>query len=359
MLFSIKTDEFLDRLNLVNQVIPRHTIFPILSNIRIEVKEEKMHIFGTDLDTSMSYTTNLVDVEEEGVMIVPAKTLYSMMREIKGKATFVQEGNRVKTEYDQGYFYLPLMEEEDFPSEPTISKESAHKVNINEIKKGIDKLVFIVPEDSAKRNMSGMLWEYKEGKLKMVVTDSFSLGYSNTKADLGKEPFNMVIPPKILKQVSSVECEEMWIGIDESRVYFIGDNFTMVSNLIKVDFPNYRSAIPENNKNILKVEKDLFISSLKRVSVFSDDKPKTVILNIGKELTIGASSEIGEGKEEINAEYEGSELNIALSSNYLIDFLRQIDSVNAILSFGEEDRPVIIEGEKKEIFYLLMPVMLE
>ncbi len=359
MLFSIEANEFLKELSIINQVIPTHTTFPILCNIRVEAKDGSIHVFGTDLDTSMSYTTNLANIEEEGIMVIPAKTLYSMIREIKGKAIFKDEGNRIKVEYDQGYFFLPLIDEEDFPSEPDISKESAYKVNIEEIKKLIDKLVFIVPEDSAKRNMSGMLWEYSEGKLKMVVTDSFRLGYSEVAVDLGEESFEIVIPPKILKQVSSSKTKEMWVGIDESRIYCIGDKFTMVSRLIQVDFPNYKSAIPDDNENILTLNREPFISSLRRISVFSNDKSKTIIMDLGKNLTLGASSEIGEGKEEISGEYKGKELSIALSAAYLIEILRNIDTKNIFLKFGETNRPIIVEGEDKDILYLLMPVVLE
>mgnify|MGYP001044760452 CR=1 FL=1 len=359
MLFSIETKEFLKELSIVNQVIPKHTTFPVLSNIRVEAKNKAIHIFGTDLDTSISYTTNLADIEEEGIMIVPAKTLYSMIRELKGKATFKKEGNRIKVEYGQGYFFLPLMEEEDFPLEPDINKENAFKINTKEIKKPIDKLIFIIPEDTAKRNMSGMLWEYKEGKLKMVATDSFRLGYSEIDVNLGKESFEIVIPPKILKQVSLSESKEMWVGIDESRIYYIGNKFTIVSRLIKVDFPNYKSAIPDKNENILKIERDSFISSLRRVSIFSNDKSRTIKMDIGGDLLLSASSEIGEGKEEINGEYSGKEINIALSANYLIEILHNISSKKVSLKFGESNQPVIIEGEEKDILYLLMPVVIE
>lgn len=359
MIFKIKPEQFLDDLNTVVQVVPQHTTFPILSNIKIEAINNKLRIFGTDLDTSISYTTEVAEIEEEGTIVLPARTLYSMLREIEKEITFSVEGNRVKITYSQGYSYLPLMEEEDFPAEPDIDKESAYKTDIEEIKESIDKIVFIVPEDSAKRNMSGMLWDYKEGNLKLAATDSYRLGYKKIKIDLGDDAFEIVIPPKILKQVLSTQSKEMWIGIDESRIYCIGDKYTMVSRLIKADFPNYESAIPENNNNILNVEKSSFTSSLKRVSVFSDDKPKTVVFNLGQEMSVGVSSEVGESREEIKGEYNGDTFNIALSARYLLDMVRKIDSKNIKLSFGKSDTAVIIEGDDEDTMYLLMPVVLE
>jgi DNA polymerase-3 subunit beta len=359
MLFSINAADFVKEFKSIIQIVPVHTTFPILSNVRIKVEKEKLNIFATDLDTSLIYNTNLCKTEETGIIVVPAKTLFSIMGEIKGETVFRREENRVKIEYDKGYFYLPLMEEEDFPSEPVITEEETHEVDTKRLEEIIDKLVFIVPEDSSKRKMSGMLWEYENQNLKLVATDSFSLGYKDIKVDLGEKPFKLVVPPKILKQLSTFSTKKIKIGVDESRIYFFGKQFTLVSNLLKVDFPNYKAVISEKNDNILTLDRESFLYSLKRVSVFSNDRPKTVNLDLGESLNLEVFSEIGESKEELDGKYKGKNINIALSSNYLMDFLRKIKSKKVNLSFEAKNKPITIEGEKKEIFYLLMPITIE
>ncbi len=359
MLFSINAEDFVKEFKAIIQIVPMHTTFPILSNVRIKVEKEKLNIFATDLDTSLIYNTNLCKTEDTDTVIVPAKTLFSIMGEIRGKTTFSKEDSRIKIEYDKGYFYLPLMEVEDFPSEPVITEEETHEVNTKELEEIIDKLVFIVPEDSSKRKMSGMLWEYESKNLRLVATDSFSLGYKDIQVNLGEKPFKLVIPPKILRQLPTFNTQKMKIGVDESRIYFFGGQFTLVSNLIKVDFPNYKTVITEKNDNVLIVDRESFLNSLKRVSVFSNDRPKTINLDLGESLNLEVFSEIGESKEEIEGEYKGGQINIALSSNYLIDFLRKIKSKKVTLSFESKNKPITIEGEQKEIFYLLMPITIE
>ena len=359
MLFSINAEDFVKEFKAIIQIVPMHTTFPILSNVRIKIEEGKLNIFATDLDTSLVYNTSLCKTEEVDTIVVPAKTLFSIMGEIKGETVFIKEESRVKIEYDKGYFYLPLMEVEDFPSEPIITEEETYEVNTEELQESIDKLVFIVPEDSSKRKMSGMLWEYENKNLKLVATDSFSLGYKDIKVDFGEKSFKLVVPPKILRQLPTFNARKMKIGVDESRIYFFGEKFTLVSNLIKVDFPNYKSVISEENDNILNLDREQFLFSLKRVSVFSNDRPKTINLNLGDNLNLEVFSEIGESKEEIQGEYKGKQINIALSSNYLIDFLRKIKSKKVTLSFEAKNKPITIEGAQKEIFYLLMPITIE
>jgi len=359
MFFSINAEDFVKEFKAIIQIVPVHTTFPILSNVKMEVKKESLDIFATDLDTSLLYSTNLCKTEQPGVIIVPAKTLFSVMGEIKGKTVFRKEESRIKIEHDKGYFYLPLMEEEDFPSKPVITEEETYEVNTKELEEIIDKLVFIVPEDSSKRKMSGMLWEYQNQNLKLVATDSFSLGYKDIKVNLGEKSFKIVVPPKILKQLSTFNAQRIKIGVNESRIYFLGEQFTLVSNLIKVDFPNYKTVISEKSDNILSLDREAFLNSLKRVSVFSNDRPRTVNLNLGESLTVEVFSEIGESREKLDGTYKGKEINIALSSNYLIDFLRKIKSKNVNLSFEAKNKPITIEGEDKEIFYLLMPITIE
>ncbi|MEJ2354388.1 MAG: DNA polymerase III subunit beta [candidate division WOR-3 bacterium] len=359
MLFSINAEDFVKEFKPIIQIVPVHTTFPVLSNVKIEVEKEKLNIFATDLDTSLLYSTNLCKTEQPGVIVIPAKTLFSVMGEIKGETIFRKEESRIKIEYDQGYFYLPLMEEEDFPSKPLINEEETYEVNVEELEEIIDKLVFIVPEDSSKRKMSGMLWEYEDQKLKLVATDSFSLGYKDITVNLGGKSFKIVVPPKILRQLSTFNTKKMKIGVDESRIYFLGEQFNLVSNLIKVDFPNYKAVISEKSDNMLTLNRETFLNSLKRVSVFSNDRPKTVNLNLGETLNVEVFSEIGESREELEGTYKGKEINIALSSNYLIDFLRKIKSKNVNLNFEDKNKPIIIEGEDKEIFYLLMPITIE
>lgn len=359
MLFSVNAEDFVKEFKAIIQIVPVHTTFPILSNVRIKIEKEKLNIFATDLDTSLIYNTNLCKTEETGVIVVPAKTLFSIMGEIRGETVFRREEGRIKIEYDKGYFYLPLMEEEDFPSEPVITEEETYEVDVKELEDAIDKLVFIVPEDSSKRKMSGMLWEYENQNLKLVATDSFSLGYKDIKVNLGEKPFKLVVPPKILRQLPTFNAKKMKIGVDESRIHFFGEQFTLVSNLIKVDFPNYKAVLSEENDNILTLDRESFLYSLKRVSVFSNDRPKTVNLDLGDSLNLEVFSEIGESKEELEGKYAGKKINIALSSNYLIDFLRKIKSKKVTLSFEAKNKPITIEGEKKEIFYLLMPITIE
>ena len=50
MQFSIKRDELLKSLNFVQGVVEKKNTLPILSNVLIDAKENKIRIVATDLD---------------------------------------------------------------------------------------------------------------------------------------------------------------------------------------------------------------------------------------------------------------------------------------------------------------------
>ena len=121
MLFAINAEDFVKEFKSIIQIVPVHTTFPILSNIRIKIENGKLNIFATDLDTSLIYNTNLCKTEENETIVVPAKTLFSIMGEIKGETIFRKEESRVKIEYDKGYFYAQAELRKGFRTDFSIS----------------------------------------------------------------------------------------------------------------------------------------------------------------------------------------------------------------------------------------------
>ncbi len=173
------------------------------------------------------------------------------------------------------------------------------------------------------------------------------------------DEFSVIIPPKILHQVLSLGKEKIRFGLEKNKVYFVCDSYTLTSRLIEEEFPEYEKAIPYDNKNVLKVEKDEILSVLRRVSIVAADKPKSVNFIFNKEIKIEVDSEIGSGSETLSGEYEGEKLKIALSSNNLIEFIRRVDSNIVEIYFGDAQRPIMIKDPSNErLLYITTPILM-
>src|SRR5207248_7095746 len=56
----------------------------------------------------------------------------------------------------------------------------------------------------------------------------------------------------------------------------------LVSKLIEGNYPNYRQVIPAEAKERIKLEREMFLNSLRRVSLLASDKSHSIKLNFSK-----------------------------------------------------------------------------
>ena len=77
-------------------------------------------------------------------------------------------------------------------------------------------------------------------------------------------------------------------------------------------------------------------------------------------MTLASESrEVGEGKEDITATYNGEDMEIAFNSRFLEDGITCIDGEKIVVSVTEPLKPGIIkEKEGEEFMYIIMPIRL-
>ena len=82
MQFSIKRDALLKSLTLVQGVIEKKNTLPILSNVLIDAKDNKLIVVATDLDLIFYDEINEVKISEQGSTTTSATILYDILRKI-------------------------------------------------------------------------------------------------------------------------------------------------------------------------------------------------------------------------------------------------------------------------------------
>jgi len=136
--------------------------------------------------------------------------------------------------------------------------------------------------------------------------------------------------------------------------------------LIDGKYPNYGAVIPDENPNILTVDRMSFLNSIKRVSIFSNKTTHQVKLKVaGSELAISAEDLdfSNEAKERLTCSYDGDDLEIGFNSKFLLEMLNHISTQEVILEMSESNKAGILlpssnDNESEDILMLVMPVMI-
>ena len=202
-----------------------------------------------------------------------------------------------------------------------------------------------------------------------MATDAHKL-VKYTRTDLSASATAEFIMPKkalqILKGILQGSEEEISVEYNETNAQFSFDRTTLSCRLIEGKYPNYEAVIPKENPNVLTIERNQLLNSLRRVSIFSNKTTHQIRLKIaGAELNISAEDVdfSNKAEERLGCSYQGDDIQIGFNARFLIEMLNNLVAEEISLSMSLPNRAGIIapldnteEGE--DITMLVMPVML-
>ncbi|MCI0455018.1 MAG: DNA polymerase III subunit beta [Candidatus Dadabacteria bacterium] len=364
MKFRIEAITLSDKLGLLQGISERRATMPILSHVLISAASGKVKLTATDLETTM-ITWCDADVKKEGSIALPARKTYEIVKEIPlGDIEIEEIGNHwAELKSKSATFKIAGLPSEDFPVVQEASSQELFSIESAELDEMITKTIFAVSPDDMRRNLSGIYFE-KIGKqdLRLVATDGhrLSLVEKHTKSEV-KIKKSVLIPKKGVSELRKVLklSDGVRIGFGKSDFIAEGNGFTLIVRLIDAEFPNYKQVIPETTHRSMEVKRDDFLSALKRVSVISSERTKSVKMSLDKEgmILMSVSPELGEAREVVPVEFKGDSIELGFNARYLMDILEVINSEVVQVAIGDELSPVIVKPMGEEVYIsVVMPM---
>lgn len=355
-------------------VIPAKTTIPILENVLLELKDNKLKITGTDLEICTA-TEIQVEAQEEGACAVPAKAFNEILRELPDVPITVklEDQGKVTISTENGLYKLASQPREEFPHVEIEEGEGEVSVPANILARMVEKTIFAVSTDELRTILMAVYFQFLENEFRCVATDGHRLvriiNYEIKSPDFVK---NIIVPTKalslLLKNVESYNNPEkttVRVSIGENHVVFNFDETFIYSKLVEGQYPKYENVIPLDNDKTLVVSKNDLMAAAKRVSIFSNSFTHQIKFMIrGNEMDI-SSEDVefgGEGNERIKVRFDGEELEVAYNGVYILDLLRHIDTEEVIFKLKDSVSAAILhpsqQRENEDLTMLIMPIRL-
>jgi len=371
MKFIINKSDFLRPLARVQGIVEKRTTMPILSNLLMKTKEGAIEISATDLEVSVKDITPVQSIESEGSVTVNARKLYEIIKAFPDDTIKISSNNDSKVTIKGGKsnFNVMGLPEKDFPVFPTLDEQAPHMVKVDTLKEMIDRTAFAISTDETRYNINGFLLEKTGNKVKLVATDGHRLAVIEKEDDLGLgESARALLPRKGVMEVRKLldedGSEKFSLAITDKNMLVSTLNTTMIVRLLDGEFPDYKRVIPEGNNKTIGADKADLLTSLKRVSILSEDRIKGVKFNFtDSKLVLSASSqEIGDATVELDINYSDSNNNsidIAFNAIYVIDLLDSMDEDRVSIHLKDNLSPCIMRPEgSRDYTYVIMPMRL-
>ena len=370
MKFIVSSSYLLKHLQVLGGILNTNNTLPILDNFLFSLDNNKLTVSASDLETTIS---SILDVEstEKASVCVPARLLLETLKTFAEQPlTFtVEDNNTIEISSSHGKYALAYANADDFPNAVELKDPSSTVIQADVLATAISKTIFASGNDDLRPVMSGVFFQFSSENLIFVATDAHKL-VRYTRDDINSPQIAEFIMPKkplnLLKSILGGSEEEVVIEYNESNAKFIFDNTEMVCRLIDGKYPNYEAVIPKENPNKLIIDRNQFLNSVRRVSIFSSKSTHQIRLKIaGAELNISAEDidYSNKAEERLTCDYQGDDMQIGFNSRFLTEMLNNLTSDEVSLEMSLPNRAGIltpVDGldEGETVTMLVMPVML-
>ena len=366
MKLILQKQKFLGALAAVQNVVGTRTPIGILNNLLLKADKNQLMISATDLDIGIR-TACEAGVEKEGAVTLPAKRLFSIIRELPSEELTLDVDGKLGATMRCGsaFFKIMGMPSDEFPAIPEFPSKGGEKNPIYKIEqKGLKELMkrvsYAMSADEKRYVLNGLLICLKEGKLTVVATDGRRLALADQELDFPKSgEREFILPAKAVHELQRLlgDKEDVSFAVLENQILFSFNQTVIAAKMVEGNYPNYRQVIPAEAKERVTLERELFLNSVRRVALLSSEKTNSVKLTFAKHnLEIAANTpDVGEAHESIPVQYKGKDFTMAFNPDFLADPLKNIDSDTIHFDFIDELSPGVIRYNKP-FLYVIMPM---
>ncbi|WP_367680662.1 DNA polymerase III subunit beta [Candidatus Fukatsuia anoeciicola] len=373
MKFIVKREYLLKILQQVNSPLSGRPVFPILNNILLQVTEGALQLTSTNLEIEISIKISLIQCHKPGAITVNARKFLDIWRSLPEGATIIVklDGERVLLCSGRSRFSFVTLPASSFPNRKSWEKKVALTLSQATLKRLIESTQFSMAYQDTRHYLNGMLFETENKLLRTVTTDGHRLAICSMPIDkiiystfTGDFLYPIIVPRKgVMELVRLLNSKDTKLDLEIGRNYICAyvDDFVFTCKLINGRFPNYRLILPKNPRKIVEVDCSLLKQAFLRVAILSSEKYRGVRLKIThNQLNIMISnSEQEEGKEILDVNYEGDELEICLNVNYILDTLNVLKCEKVHLLLTTSDSSVQIKDGTnltQSANYIIMPI---
>jgi len=372
MKLIISSSELLKGIMSVSKAIPAKSSLPILENFLFDLCGTQLTVTASDSELTLRTVIDTDSVEEEGRIAVPARHMIDLLKELPDQPITIQtiKENYFECSWMGGASILPYFPADEYPA-ITTTEEGATTVEFpaQTLVDGISSTIYATDDDEMRPVMNGILFDMTPSGTTLVASDSRKLICYTTLEVKTEEQSSFILhkkPASIIRSIVNKDAEKVTITFDSKNAVFTFGGTMVVCRLIVGRFPRYRDVIPQNNSNILKIDRLQLLNCIKRVSVCANKASNHIKFDLrGGSLEVSAQ-DLGfsiSAHEKTRCQYDGEELQIGFKSTFLVDILSNLGCSEVIIKFADPRRAALLlpadEGEMTEkVCAILMPIQI-
>ena len=375
MKIKIDARAFEDLVSVSAQAISNKPMKPEYECVYIETQSDSgiplMTVLAKDAGIAIKKATDNLQVEEEGEALIPAKTLLSFLKLMKGDVELTVDSNfKATMKCGSKRVSIACMNSEDEFSELT-PLEDAHTAEMNgdDFGKCVLNVSHCIGSDQGRLVLTGVNFTFdgESGQCESVGLDGFRMAIARGNVETN-ETFSALIPIASAKLIAKI------IGGSENVSFRFGNGTVIVEDyttsveaaLLAGEYMEYKKLAFENSAMRVKVNVTALTDAVKLAAISADsDRKKLILLNFEGNDTIRVSARADkcESVSEIECDIEGSmkdgATEIAFNADYVMEALKSSanygEEATLMLNTSVSPMAIILVG-RNDYYQLVLPV---
>ena len=365
VLIKTQRDTLLAPLQSVSGIVERRHTLPILSNVLLEKRGDRLTLLATDIEIQITNTTQGAGGDGEGAVTVAARKLQEILRSLPDSAevSLVLEDKRLQVRAGKSRFSLQTLPADDFPR-MTLNDGETKQFTLTQkaFRQLIGKTQYAMAAQDVRYYLNGLLLMVDGQELRAVATDGHRLAFASVEIEADMARQEMILPRKTVLELNRLLAdneEPLQITLAPNQVRFAFGSVVLVSKLIDGKFPDYERVIPQSLRNHMTVGRQTLTQAMQRAAILTNEKFRGVRVVLGENSLklIAANAEQEEAQEEIEVNYTGDAIDVGFNVGYVLDVLGNVQADEIQWSFNDANSSALITVPGNERFkYVVMPM---
>lgn len=371
MKIILRCQALLKALQIINGIIEKKQIRPILANALLAVSDNQLTLTATDTEIELIGSAATEEVIQPGAITAPARKLYEICRALpEGAAVNLSLDNeRLILQSHSSRFSLATLAAHDFPviEEKSLAGQFTTSLQIAqaELRQLLYKTSFAMGQQDVRHYLNGAVFELNPGRAECMTTDGhrFALSRINDAAVVAKS--KILLPRKsvleLMRLLNADDHQPVTMAVNDHYLRVNAPEFIFTSKLIQTALPDYHKLIPPQGEQQVVIDRESLRQALVRVSILSHEKFRSIKWELTPgQLKITANNpEREEAEELVPAEYPGPAVEASFNVTYLLDVLSTLQSEKITFSFSNLEDGILIQpaDELNTSLYVVMPLV--
>ncbi|MBQ0074738.1 MAG: DNA polymerase III subunit beta [Prevotella sp.] len=373
MRFTLSSSVLSSKLGTLAKVINSKNSLSILDSFLFEISNGQLTLTASDNANMMKCYIPLNECDGEGAFCVPNRIIQTAVKELAEQPLTFEvntDDNSIRMIYQNGSYRIIGQNADEYPVlQPMAGGYTQTQVSAATLANNIQRTLFATANDELRMVMNGIYFDLKEESMNIVASDGHKMVRNMVFSCKTDVPAAFILPKKpagLLRSVLGSDDENtVTIKFDANNAEIAFPDGILSCRLIEGRYPNYGAVIPNDNPNIVNVDRKGLMSALRRVMPFASESTQLIKLRLTLNNIELNSEDIDfstSAHEDVICEYGGVPMSIGFKGSALFEILNNLTSDDVVIELGDPSRAGVIrpaeQPEGEDILMLIMPMIL-